>query len=184
MKTFTLIALLFLFGCSGEKKDQGASYDSLSAAIIDGFLTKNNWHRKTFILATNDKKSLYPGVKPSSVFNKTVRTFFTISDSAALKTLLENSSFLDTTAKIAASNVRYVTRMPPEGYDWGMLDDERILKDLLVVNFFVMLISKDGNTCVVYAHKIREGAETAVLEKNNNIWHISSIKREQPEIVE
>jgi hypothetical protein len=184
MKAFTLIVLLFGLGCSGKKKYQGSSYDSLGAAIVDGFLTKGNRSQPVLILVTNDKNSNYYHIKPSVVFKETIQAVFKTPDTTALKTLVENNPLLDTTAKIAALHVRYVTRIPPEGYDWRKLEMERISKDLLIVNFFLMLTTKDGNTCVVYAHKIKKGSEIVVLEKNNNKWYITSIQRDHPEVIE
>jgi hypothetical protein len=184
MKPLLLIALLAIFGCSEKQEAQGVPYESLSAAIVDGFLMKEDQNRPAFILVTPDKQSLYPGIRPSAVFNKTAQEVFKFSDSSELKTLLENSVFLDTTVKIASPNVRYVTRMPPEGYDWTTLHTERKLKDLLIVNFLVILTTKDGNQCVVYAHRIKRGGQTALLEKSENKWYIKSIQREQPETME
>ncbi|NCI49652.1 hypothetical protein GWC95_06950 [Sediminibacterium roseum] len=174
MKHFILIALLFLFGCSDGNKDQ-ASYDSLSSAIIKGLLTKDSRNHPVFIHTSIDQTHIDDVLKFSPEFIKLVKNEFNLPDTISVRKLLGKSAFLDTSEK-AASNVRYVNHVLTARDSLEIR--EQSLTGASIIDFLIMLTTKDGNKCLVYFHKLKQGAERALLEKDKGKWKITSLERE------
>jgi hypothetical protein len=171
MKTFSLIALLFLFGCSDKSKYWPNDYNSLNAAVIDGLFTYDRRIKSLVIQIVNEERKRNFDIKSAPVFQQAIKTVFNISDTSAIRELIVSSPSLDTTVKIATVNVKYENRIPDSTIK------NRVLTDLTIIGFFLLLPTKDGKKCVVY-YETRGGIEVAVLKKKNNKWYIASFQTE------
>jgi hypothetical protein len=172
MKYPIIITLTILLGCTDKNPTE--SYDSLSSAIIHGILTKDLRNSPVLVKSKNNPDNIGYILRSSDQFMQTIRIEFGVSDTAEIRKMLENSSFIDTTEKTNA-NISYISEIAPG-------DSSRMsalsVNGVFLIDEFFMLPTKDGNKCIVYLHRVKGGSEVAVLEKKNNKWQITSTQTE------
>jgi hypothetical protein len=173
MKPVIWVALLFLAGC----KAPAPSYDSLSAAIIDGVITKGRWGYGTiWVYTTNSELSMrFPLPVNSTVF-QFMKTTFGIYDIALIRNQLKDGSFLDTTVRSTVANIRYVKSLSAGGDSSSRY--RRALHGEPVIDHLILLLNKYGNKCIVSIHRVGQGGEFALLERINNRWQVISVQTE------
>lgn len=174
MKYILFTIAVLLASCATQQTQTPVEYDSVDAAIINGVLKKDdkNYNSHVILINFNNRSSIDFAIKSAPVFMQAVKKYFLVADtSAARKLLTNNIPSIDTSVRDEASpHIRFikdsstVNPHPANGQP--------------VIDVFFKLVTKEGDKCIVFVHWIDGGAETALLERRDGKWKVSSIQTE------
>jgi hypothetical protein len=117
----------------------------------------------------------FPLPVSSAVF-QFMKTTFGMHDTASVKNMLKDGSFLDTTVRSSVANIRYVKSLPAVGD--SSPGSMRPMPGEPIIDHVIMLLNEYGNKCIVSIHRVHGGGEFALLERIHNRWQVISVQTE------